>query len=93
MGDRTEEDGGEEEGGGEGVEGGEVQWGRGGCIWCCEGEGAVDGKSRERWLMWGFLFYNIVVFIVCGSVCIRCVVCGANILLNGSFDEVVRFQK
>ena len=33
MGDRTEEDGGEEEGGGEGVEGGEVHWGRGGCIW------------------------------------------------------------
>ena len=65
------------------------------------GEGAVDGKSRGRWLMWGSLFYNIVVFIVCGSVCgsvcggvcIRCVVCGANILLNGSFDEVVRFQK
>lgn len=102
MGNRAEEDGGEEEGGGEGVEGGEVHWGRGGCIYGEVGgrerwTGAVDGKSRGRWLMWGLLFYNIVVFLVCGSVCggvcIRCVVCGAIILLNGSFDEVVRFQK
>lgn len=42
MGDRAEEDGGEEEGGGEGVEGGEVHWGRGGCIY-----GEVGGI--ERW--------------------------------------------